>query len=168
MKKRKKILLLLSTYFIILLTPKASSDNYENQVVYNCDYTYGDTNPYGYYNYKNIYVITPTNVDQIDLNQEGIYIIDNRYIKNANIAICDSYRICDKKEMRVIIKMLLEYERNHPSNWDRTEESMMNEWDIHNICYYFNMNRDSTHQVDFDNDDENKYNSKVLSKILGN
>ena len=168
MKKRDKTFLLLSTYLTILFSPKVCSDNYTDSIDYNYEYIYDDNAPYAYYNGKKIYIINTSNINKISIDEDSIYIIDDRTINNADVAIYKSYKIRNKQEMREIIKMILEYNEAYPANWHRTEESMMNEWDIHNICYYFNVDRDSTTQVDFDNQDEEKYNSIVLSKILGN
>ena len=90
-------------------------------------------------------------------NSNDIYIIDDRKSLNPDMAICDSHKIRDKKFMNEIIDLLLEYEKENPSNWNRTKESMINEWIMHNISYDLDFKRESTERVDLDNKDEKKY-----------
>ncbi|MBR2828773.1 MAG: hypothetical protein IKE70_06035, partial [Bacilli bacterium] len=65
-----------------------------------------------------------------------------------------------------IIDSLLQYEEMNPSMWDRSRDSMKLEWYMHNISYSLNHKRDSSIDVDFDNKDEEVYNSKILVKMM--
>ena len=56
----------------------------------------------------------------------------------------------------------------YPSVWERSIESMRNEWEVHNWAYRFDYKKNRTTDVDFNIGDEEKYSSKILTKMLGN
>ena len=170
MNKKKKIFLLLSTYIIFLFTPKMSACAKEKEPIkYNRGYTYESTTPYAYCNGKLVYIANREQIlELLKDDNTGIFIIDDRSISNSDMAVYNSYKIVNKKEMTDIIDIILHYESEHPSNWNRTATSMKNEWDIHNICYYCNIDRNSTREVDFDKSDETRYDSDLITKILRN
>lgn len=160
---KKKIVIILSLCVALLISPKVKSETNDisfksNNKIYYSEYSNG-----------NVYISTIGNIKNIyDFDSNDVYIIDQRYIKNSNMEVIDSYKIQSKKEMEEIINILLEYEKLYPSKWDRSFNSLLNEWQVHNICYFFNYDEESTQHVDLDNEDENKYNSNILSRILGN
>lgn len=80
--------------------------------------------------------------------------------------ICSSCEIKDKDIRNDILEVLCCYEEMYPSDWDRTIESMRFEWLCHNMAYYVNYKVDDSSEVDLNNSDESKYNSKVLSRIF--
>lgn len=160
---KRKIIILLSIYLALLLSPKVKSDSKNNEIIHENNYSYIN------YDDKKIIIVNKDYFDYVyDKESNNIYIIDYRNNKNSNFEIVESYKISNKSEMEEIINMLLEYEKENPSNWNRSFNSMLNEWQIHNICHYFGYDIESTEHVDLDNNDENKYKSKVLSKLLGN
>ena len=59
--------------------------------------------------------------------------------------------------MYEIIDILLKYEEENPSEWERTRDSMYWEWYFHN--YYCNngVEIERTKDVDLDNNDEKTY-----------
>ena len=73
------------------------------------------------------------------------------------MSVCNSYNFNKNEDINTIINLLLEYEKQNPSEWNRTFKSMKNEWIIHNICYFLNIQKSRTEQVDFDNSDEAVY-----------
>lgn len=164
MNREKKALLLLWTYIVILLTPKTKS---HSNITYNENYIYGKT-PYASYNTKDIYIVNGKKIKNINLSNENIYIIDDRYNKDPDMSICNSYQFKNIDEINAILQMLIEYESKYPTDWDRTYKSMKNEWIIHNICYFLNIQTSRTEQVDFNNDDEEIYLNylKILKEIL--
>lgn len=101
-------------------------------------------------------------------SENDILIADERNTQDPNMIIYDSYQITDKDLRNDILCCLLEYERMYPSEWNRTIESMRNEWIIHNISYYFHYQRKSAENVDLNNEDETKYNSILLKKLFFN
>ena len=95
------------------------------------------------------------------------YIIDERNNVDPNIEIYNSYLINNPIIMRKILLMLLEYEEKNPSEWDRTYESMYNEWLIHNIFYKMNLLEQRSYSVDLNNADEEVYIDVLKSLAEG-
>ena len=93
-----------------------------------------------------------------NVTEDDILILDQRNLKNPNIRIYNSYLIDDVAIMDYVIDYLLEYEKNNPSNWNRTKVSMRREWLFHNMAYKVNVDRERTQHLDLDNADETKYN----------
>ena len=101
------------------------------------------------------------------LLQEGdVLVLDQRNSKDPNIKICDSYKIKSYKERKEILEILCLYEDCFPTEWDRSLESMLLEWNMHNKSYFFDYERKSSTDVDLNNADEEKYDSVVLQKLL--
>ncbi len=160
---KKKILILLMLYSTILLSPKVKSDNNDINISHDINYEYVD------YNDKRIIITTCDKLGYVyNKESNNVYILDCRHDKNSNFKIIDSYKITDKNEMERILNILLEYEKENPSSWNRSFNSMLNEWQAHNICYQLGYDIDSTMHVDLDNEDESKYVSKELTRFLGN
>ena len=156
MNKRKKAIILLYTYLILWFIPKKNKNN----ITYNDNYNSLYNQEFATYDDNLIYIIPITHANEIPNNNENnIYVIDYRNSNNPVIAINNSYQIISIKEIKAIIEVLQEYENKYPSNWDRTTKSMFNEWLIHNICYYLNIERNRTKEVDFDNDEEIIYSN---------
>ena len=118
----------------------------------------------------NVYIANETIIEYIkeNIDEDGIYVIDERSRKDANMKIESSANIKDKKEMEILLEILNKYEQLHPSNWCRTTSSMMNEWQIHNIFSNASIASDHTDDVDLNNEDEKIYKSKILTKLLNN
>ena len=102
------------------------------------------------------------------LYQEGdIFVLDKRdYEPDPDMKVINSCIIDDKNIRNDIIEVLQIYEEMYPTDWDRTTESMRLEWYMHNLSYKFNYETSRTCDVDLDNDEEEKYDNKVLRKIL--
>ena len=162
-KNKKKIFVLLYAYFVILLFPKINNSHKKTE--YNNEYN-NESYCYATYNGKNIYIANELIIDSLDKNNNDIYIIDSRNDSDPNIAINNSYRINNIYDIKRIIKILEQYENDYPSDWNRTYNSMVNEWIIHNIGYQLGINRDSSRTVDLNNKDEDDYNNiiKLLLK----
>lgn len=101
---------------------------------------------------------------------EGIILIEDQRVPKTghdpNMKIYDSCSIDSRVERNEILEILMEYERRYPTGWDRSIESMRLEWLMHNLSYQFSYQRDRTADVDLNNDDEEKYDSKVLQKLF--
>ncbi len=166
MKKSKKAFLLLSTYLIILFTPKFKNNSTPNYSI-NESHEYNSSIPFGTYSNGDVFIANEETIIRIINDEnEDIYIIDDRRNSDSNIQIYNSYKIDNYKEMLEITRLLLEYEKLYPSNWDRTEDSMLNEWLVHNLCFKFGYKPINTQMVDLNNADEEKYNSKLLTFLL--
>jgi hypothetical protein len=93
-------------------------------------------------------------------------VLDYRHKDNSDMKMYDSYKLKNSKEQGEVIDILLEYENKRPSNWKRTKNSMLNEWDAHNLLYSLNYQRNRTKDVDFDNNDEDLYTKKLGIETL--
>lgn len=161
--KRKKAILLLYTYIILLLSPKIKENT--NKIVFNEEYNITNNLLFATYNGKSIYIGKKIYLNEIiDKNSHNIYIIDERSKENPSLGIYDSYKIRCIDDIKNILKIILTYEEMYPSKWNRTTESMLNEWIIHNICYTMNIEQYRTKKVDLDNYEEEKYSQ--ITKIL--
>lgn len=98
--------------------------------------------------------------------EHDILVIDKRDSDNPDMKVISSYQIDDPLIRKNIIEVLQEYEKENPSLWDRTTESMEVEWSMHNIFYQLDYEKERSSDVDFDNEDEEIYNNKVLKKLF--
>ncbi len=110
-----------------------------------------------------IYIVD--NEEDIKPTPNDIVIVDLRDVKE-DMQISSSYRIEDIPTQLEIINLILEYNELHPSDtpWDRSKNSMLNEWIAHNIAYFFNYERQSSESVDFQNNEEERYDVLKLIK----
>lgn len=160
-KVKKNICLLLSIYTIIfgnLIYKRKNED-----IIYNDNYCCEDQLFATFYG-KNIYIVNDKSLTENLSSFDDIYILDERKIENPNMRVCDSYKVINIYEMQKIIEMIKEYDKLSPTEWNRSDHAMLIEWVAHNIGYYFNIQRNRTQSVDFDNDEEQKYNVFILKK----
>lgn len=108
-----------------------------------------------------IYIGDKEFLDSLDVNENDILVEDDRDSNNPSMKIRNSYLVTDSTTRKEILEVLLKYEENDPSDWNRTIEAMDLEWEAHNVLYYLNYKKDHTTDVDLDNEDEEKY-IKVL------
>ena len=97
-----------------------------------------------------------------ELGTNDILVLDERNDDDPNFKIYNSYRIVNSDIREEIIEGLLYYEDVYPTNWDRSKESMTNEWTIHDIMHFLGIQLDHTTDVDLNNADEEKYIVKNL------
>ena len=106
-----------------------------------------------------VHIYAPeTDVDNIYPYAENsaTIVIDKRHnTTNPDIQVRNSYRVKKDVEKMEIIDVLIEYDKNNPSEveWGRTKDSLAIEWDAHNHTYNLYPNERSRH-VDFDRNDE--------------
>lgn len=164
LKIKKAIVILAASY--VLLTCTASGRDYNPSFEISDD----DTKPFASYEDGDIYIGDQKYIDSIkdDVGKDDILVVDKRNIEDSDMCILDSYRISDPETRNTILEVLQEYEAMYPSSWERTIESMRNEWEIHNLLYYLNYKEYRTGHVDLNNGDEETYNSEILTKVLRN
>lgn len=105
-----------------------------------------------------IYISDESTINQlIENGLDGIFIVDYRNMKDPTMTIMSSYDITSTEKMKAILALLEHYEKERPSKWERTEESMLTEWRFHNFLHTFNYHLSQTESVDFNNDDEDDY-----------
>ena len=117
------------------------------------------------YNSGTIYIGNKKYLNSIDnLDTNDVLVLDDRKAKDPNLRIYDSYKIITPNIQEEIIENLLYYEELYPSKWDRSKNSLIREWEAHNIMYWLGVKQDRTTDVDFNNEDENKYHVKEYFK----
>lgn len=151
--KIKKALILTFAYLTIMFTVNENDNNNNELYPYNNEPSI-QIDSYCSYSKGNIYICNEDTIKRIIVNSNDIYIIDKRNECNPVICICNSYKIKSKKVREEIINILLNYEKNNPSNWNRSKSSLMNEWLFHNIAFEFGYQISHSQNVDFDNEDE--------------
>lgn len=124
--------------------------------------------PYAHLEIGDVYIGRLGEIRKLDkeTKRNNIIIIDQRHYKDPNIRILDSHKITNIEDMASIIEVIQEYNIDYPSKWDRTTISLINEWEVHNLCSNLSILPGHTDDVDLNNKDEFLYNSKLLTKIL--
>lgn len=165
----KKAFIVLTACIIILSTMRFKMHQYTPDVTINKNYEIGSEEYFGTYRKGKIYIGSREFIDRIfDESTDDAYIVDSRDGSNPTMTIVNSYEFRDKSEMKDILAAIQKYEKMYPTDWDRTSDSMMNEWRVHNILYDLSFERGHTKEVDLDNMDEDMYDSIVLKKIFRN
>lgn len=114
-----------------------------------------------------VYIGNATFLQSIPEGENIILVEDQRRSrKDPNMRIYDSCSICSKEDRNAILEVLQEYERQDPTNWDRTIDSMRLEWLMHNLSYEFSYQTHRTGDVDLNNADEEYYNNKLLQILF--
>ena len=121
-----------------------------------------DTLAYGQYSNGSIYIGDTTFIKSLSNINENDILVET---KEDSMKIYSSYKIHDKNQKNEILNVLYDYKLNNLNTFNRSIESMRIEWFTHNILYYCNYQPTRTKDVDFDNDEENIYNHKIISKI---
>ena len=166
-KKIKKLILLLTTYFTIILTVNASNGRNDKNEKYpynpNPKYT---IEAYSTYSKGNIYIADKDTILDVLVESDDIYIIDDRNSPNPNMVVVNSYKIRSKEDIDRLIDTILQYEEENPSDWERTRASLYNELKLHNAGFDVGFQRIRTRNVDFDNEDEDKFNTPLLRRLI--
>ena len=161
MNKFKKKLITVGVAVAILSAYTITIPNYET------NYELLDNSPaFAKCNCGTVYIGNKNFLKSIPKDSNVILVEDKRRTKEPDMIIYDSCRICSKEDRNEILEILQEYERQDPSDWDRTIDSMRLEWLMHNISYDLNIDHNRTTDVDLDNEDEEKYSSKILQYLF--
>lgn len=99
-------------------------------------------------------------------SSKDVLIYDERNKEDPDMRVSSSYLIKDDKDIEDIVNILYIYELQHPSNWNRTIDSMIVEWKVHNLLHSIGYKLKRTTDVDLNNEDEIIYNDMVLKFIL--
>ena len=161
-KKWKRRLLMLSCVILLL--------SYQYEHTYDPQYEILNEDDGAFASYSDglIYIGDKYYLDHLDSLSEGDILVEDLRNKKSDpdLKVIDSYKVTDKDKRNEILEVLCEYEECYPSDWDRSIESMRLEWFAHNLSYDFDFARDRSTDVDLDNDDEEKYDNKILRRIL--
>ena len=110
------------------------------------------------YNNGTIYIGNDEYLETIkELGLYDVLVLDDRNNKDPNLKIYNSYKISNPDIRKEIIDGLLFYEEKYPSDWNRTEGSLINEWAAHNFMYNLGYKQRRTIDVDLNNGDEETY-----------
>ena len=167
-KKNKKNVLIYLMALLVSLSLYHNKNKKREKENLTSDNTYS---VYGNYNKGKVYICDSMNdakkvYELCDKND--VVVVDQTEFEDPNMKIVSSYKITDKEDMIQILNIIKDYCKNKGSNWNRSINSMQNEWVVHNICSNMFIKRSSTNDVDLNNGDENLYNSKIVGKMLGN
>ena len=126
--------------------------------------TYGNGSGY-------VYIVADDQLNEIQKDKEPnvAIIVDKRNNTDPNMQIIESYKISNKKQQSEIIDIMIDYNTNNPSNpgWNRTKESLLKEWEIHNTVYALGFYRSHTADCDFNNADEGQgYIDFFVKRVL--
>ena len=116
---------------------------------------------YAKYSNGYVYIGDEEYLKGIKFKPGDVLVLDEREEKK-NIKIINSYLITDKETQNDILNIILAYENEYPSSWERSIETMREEWKVHNVLYGLNIRKSSTTDVDFENNEEKVY--KLLAK----
>lgn len=115
----------------------------------------------------NVYIIKPPSpytkekgdkiADSQSIEDNDYIVLDCREINNPCMQVRNSYRANSDSVRQEIIDILLYHEESYPTFWQRSKESMDNEWYVHNAAYEIGYMEERAVHVDFDNEDEEKY-----------
>ena len=159
-KLRRK--LVFAGIFLVLLISYLQDHKYDdNYEAYN-----SEEGPIGRYEDGYIYIGDDDYLDSINTNEGDVLVEDLRDTDDPNVLIRESYKITDKDKRNQILEVLCEYEKNNPSEWNRSIESMRLEWFIHNFSHDMDYKKDHSDDVDLNNEDEEDYDDKVLRKLF--
>lgn len=167
-KKNLKLLTLYASSAALMATLLHKEYNYDPKIEI-IDEQNNDE-PFARYSKGNVYIGNKEYINKIikKININDVVILDARNEKDPNMVVMNSNKIGSKNEQNEILLIIEIYEEIYPTKWDRTIESMRNEWTVHNILYDFKYKKSHTEAVDLNNEDEEKYKSKILTKVLWN
>ena len=162
MKKSTKNRILFTSILLMLIL------SYPYKHKYKSNYVILDESDDAFASYSEglIYIGNEEFLKSVDACDGDILILDERNLSDPNICIYNSCEIKDKDLRNDILEVVCFYEEMYPSKWDRSIESMRLEWLCHNASYYFNYETERSSEVDLNNEDEEKYKSKVLNRLL--
>lgn len=157
--KGVKTLLILSSYILLF-------DLTKKDATYIPDYEIVDDNYiYGKYAYGNIYIVNNDDFNKINPTLTDIIVIDER-CERDNMKIISSYVVRDSQIQQDILNVMLEYEKQYPTPWERSLDSMKLEWYMHNIAYALHWQTKRAKDADFETREEKRYNDPVLKYIF--
>ncbi len=159
MKKWKKTLIGLG--ILIAIGSHMIDNNYDTS-----DIEIVDGDCYATYSCGSVYIGDRCFLNEINCSEGDVLVEDLRDDNDPNMKIINSMEIDDKNIRNEILEILCDYEEEYPSKWNRSIDSMRLEWFMHNIGYTNGLETRRTKDVDLNNEDEEKYNNKVLSKLL--
>ncbi len=93
-----------------------------------------------------------------DAAPEDVVVLDDRATGNPSFQILASYRIRSRARKKEILQAIIDFDMANPTDpqWKRSMDSLVREWNLHNLAYRLHVYRRSSRDVDLDNRDEGK------------
>lgn len=89
------------------------------------------------------------------MGENDYFALDRRTgVSDPEFVVYDSYRADTDGVIRALCGLLLEHEAAHPTDWDRSLESMVSEWKMHNLAYLMGYKVGHSQHVNLNNGDE--------------
>lgn len=87
-----------------------------------------------------------------------VLVLDDRDAGNPSFQILRSCAVRDPAARREILDAIIAFDLQYPSErpWRRSMDSLVKEWNLHNLAYRLHIYRKSSADVDLDNYDEGK------------
>ncbi len=162
MTRRKRVL----SFFLAMWM--LGNLSYENKMSLNYEIV-EDEDYFARYSRGKVYIGKQEDLGNLqDISERDILILDCRDEKDPDMKVLSSHQIDDPAARAEILQIISEYEKKHPSSWNRTIEAMSVEWGVHNLLYSLNYKQHRTREVDFNNKDEEVYRNKILQYIIHN
>ncbi|MBQ7876637.1 MAG: hypothetical protein IJ316_05030 [Clostridia bacterium] len=95
--------------------------------------------------------------DRQSIGENDYVVIDYTHLKDARLQVRNSYRADNYYVRDCIIDVLLQYDNENNTPWQRTKETMEIEWYVHNLSYAAGYKTERAKHVDLNNEDENVY-----------
>lgn len=161
----KKTLLILLSSTIICNTYNKMKKNYSSPDI---NPEYNGTNYFATYSQGKVFICSKDNEESVSrlCSEKDLIVLDERDEEDPNMVVLKSYSVNDVFTMKEVLNIMLTYEHINPSNWDRTYESMRNEWMCHNLSYMCNYHTDRTADADFNNLDEDIYKDINVIRLI--
>ncbi len=88
----------------------------------------------------------------------SVLVLDDRDTGNPSFQILCSHAVHSLVEKREILDAIIAFDQMQPSEkpWRRSMDSLLKEWNLHNLAYRLHVYRRSSADVDLDNRDEGK------------
>lgn len=169
MKKSLRNKLVIMVLLIMLAVFYIPDHQYESKEIQEIDYENDNIRCFNY-SLGHIYIGSLSAIEELknQVLENDILIIDYRGNIDPDMQVLDSYKMWNIDTINEVLEIMQFYEESDPSMWNRSLSSMRNEWEMHNYSYIFNHDKDRTRDVDLNNDDEEKYDSEILRKLLRN
>lgn len=96
-----------------------------------------------YDNIKHLY-------NRFDLPESNRVFVDWAEVTGTSVQLCNSFCITRRSEMRKWVRYIQDYDLCPINIKERTENSLIREWEAHNLLYMLGYEVDRTMHVDFD------------------
>ncbi len=103
-----------------------------------------------------LYVVSAdVDLTLLSYGESDFVAVDMRSNSDPDVKVIASYRAESEAHIKRLCELLLAHEESHPSEWERTLTSMIEEWQMHNAAYTMEYEVDRAKDVDLNNADEN-------------